>query len=100
MVGDGFVARYMGDGVLAYFGYLQAHEDADYNQAGANANADLERFNAAQLANRASMSASSARTARSARQQLLAPAPRLIQSDRDTASRGTSSGRCSAGHGI
>jgi class 3 adenylate cyclase len=25
--GDGFVARYMGDGVLAYFGYPQAHED-------------------------------------------------------------------------
>ena len=24
---DGFVAKYMGDGVLAYFGYLQAHED-------------------------------------------------------------------------
>lgn len=24
---DGFVARYMGDGVLAYFGYPQAHED-------------------------------------------------------------------------
>jgi class 3 adenylate cyclase len=23
----GFVAKYMGDGVLAYFGYLQAHED-------------------------------------------------------------------------
>src|SRR5262249_48272286 len=25
---DGFVARYMGDGVLVYFGYPQAHEDA------------------------------------------------------------------------
>jgi class 3 adenylate cyclase/tetratricopeptide (TPR) repeat protein len=25
---DGFVARYMGDGALAYFGYPQAHEDA------------------------------------------------------------------------
>ncbi len=25
----GFVARYMGDGVLAYFGYPQAHEDDD-----------------------------------------------------------------------
>ena len=24
---DGFVAKYMGDGVLIYFGYLQAHED-------------------------------------------------------------------------
>src|ERR1700736_1946141 len=25
---DGFVAKYMGDGVLVYFGYPQAHEDA------------------------------------------------------------------------
>ena len=24
---DGFISRYMGDGVLAYFGYPQAHED-------------------------------------------------------------------------
>jgi class 3 adenylate cyclase len=24
---QGIVARYMGDGVLAYFGYPQAHED-------------------------------------------------------------------------
>lgn len=29
---DGYVARYMGDGVLAYFGYPQAHED-DAEQA-------------------------------------------------------------------
>jgi class 3 adenylate cyclase/predicted ATPase len=29
---DGFIARYMGDGVLAYFGYPQAHED-DAEQA-------------------------------------------------------------------
>jgi class 3 adenylate cyclase len=29
---DGFVARYMGDGVLVYFGYPQAHED-DAEQA-------------------------------------------------------------------
>ena len=29
---DGYVARYMGDGILAYFGYPQAHED-DAEQA-------------------------------------------------------------------
>jgi hypothetical protein len=30
----------------------RSNEIADYNQSGADANADLERFNAAQLANR------------------------------------------------
>jgi class 3 adenylate cyclase len=30
---DGFVAKYMGDGVLVYFGYPQAHED-DAERAG------------------------------------------------------------------
>ena len=29
---EGFVARYMGDGVLVYFGYPRAHED-DPDQA-------------------------------------------------------------------
>ena len=29
---DGFVAKYMGDGVLVYFGYPEAHED-DAEQA-------------------------------------------------------------------
>ena len=24
---DGYIARYMGDGLLVYFGYPQAHED-------------------------------------------------------------------------
>jgi class 3 adenylate cyclase len=32
---DGFVAKYMGDGVLVYFGYPQAHED-DAERAGAH----------------------------------------------------------------
>src|SRR6478672_9407045 len=32
---DGFVARYMGDGVLVYFGYPQAHEDDAERAVGA-----------------------------------------------------------------
>ena len=32
---DGFVAKYMGDGVLAYFGYPQAHEDDAERAVGA-----------------------------------------------------------------
>jgi class 3 adenylate cyclase/predicted ATPase len=32
---DGFVAKYMGDGVLAYFGYPQAHEDDPERAVGA-----------------------------------------------------------------
>src|SRR5262249_39349200 len=31
---DGFVAKYMGDGVLVYFGYPQAHEDDAAVRAG------------------------------------------------------------------
>jgi class 3 adenylate cyclase len=27
---DGFIAKYMGDGVLVYFGYPEAHEDAEW----------------------------------------------------------------------
>jgi class 3 adenylate cyclase len=42
---DGFVAKYMGDGVLVYFGYPQAHED-DAEQA---VRAGLALVNAARL---------------------------------------------------
>ena len=42
----GFVAKYMGDGVLVYFGYPQAHED-DAEQA---VRAGLELIACCQLA--------------------------------------------------
>jgi len=32
---SGFVAKYMGDGVLVYFGYPQAHEDDAERAVGA-----------------------------------------------------------------
>jgi class 3 adenylate cyclase len=36
---DGFVAKYMGDGVLVYFGYPQAHEhDAESSSCGRSNN--------------------------------------------------------------
>ncbi len=38
---DGFVARYMGDGILAYFGYPEAHED-DAAQAASAALGSIE----------------------------------------------------------
>jgi class 3 adenylate cyclase len=41
---NGMIARYMGDGVLAYFGYPQAHED-DAEQA---VQADLPLLRSAQ----------------------------------------------------
>jgi class 3 adenylate cyclase/tetratricopeptide (TPR) repeat protein len=47
---DGFIARYMGDGILVYFGYPQAHEhDAERAaQAGLGIIESIERLNAAQ----------------------------------------------------
>jgi class 3 adenylate cyclase len=39
---DGFVAKYMGDGVLVYFGYPQAHED-DAERAGMRAGSPRAR---------------------------------------------------------
>ena len=42
---DGFVAKFMGDGVLAYFGYPQAHED-DAERAIRTALAIIERIGA------------------------------------------------------
>src|SRR6202048_4085323 len=42
---DGFVSRYMGDGVLAYFGYPQAHEDdAERVRAGLGAIGAVSRL--------------------------------------------------------
>jgi class 3 adenylate cyclase len=32
---NGFVAKFMGDGVLIYFGYPEAHEDAIRNRPSA-----------------------------------------------------------------
>jgi class 3 adenylate cyclase len=36
---DGFVAKYMGDGVLIYFGYPQAHEDNAERSVGSHPSA-------------------------------------------------------------
>jgi len=45
---DGFIARYMGDGVLVYFGYPQAHEDDAERavRAGLEMIANLQNINA------------------------------------------------------
>jgi len=47
---DGFVARYMGDGVLSYFGYPQAHEDDAERavRAGLSAIGAVERLDLAE----------------------------------------------------
>jgi class 3 adenylate cyclase len=44
---DGFIARYMGDGVLVYFGYPTAHEDDAERavRAGLAASGEVERLN-------------------------------------------------------
>lgn len=52
---DGYVARYMGDGVLAYFGYPRAHED----DAERSVHAGLELVRAVSALNRSDHSASS-----------------------------------------
>ena len=41
---EGFVAKYMGDGVLVYFGYPRAHED-DAEHAIRAALADIQAIN-------------------------------------------------------
>jgi Adenylate and Guanylate cyclase catalytic domain len=48
---DGFVAKYMGDGVLVYFGYPQAHED-DAERAARAGLALVEAVTAIATANR------------------------------------------------
>jgi SAM (Sterile alpha motif) domain-containing protein/adenylate/guanylate cyclase family protein len=47
----GFVAKYMGDGVLVYFGYPQAHEDDAERavRAGVNATAKMHRLAGAKI---------------------------------------------------
>ena len=49
---DGFVAKYMGDGVLAYFGYLQARED-DAERGGSRGAGHYRRRGAAGVPRRA-----------------------------------------------
>ena len=41
---DGFVAKYMGDGVLAYFGYPRAHEDDAERAVRAGLGCGFRRF--------------------------------------------------------